>query len=1523
MPWKNWIRTLASGLTSSSGKPPRKSTKRRRGTWKPALELLEDRIALSVLPPSNLTLAFHADSGIVGDDITNVTRPEIDGNAAAGATVKIYAGTFGNFDATRTQVGSGIARPDGTFQVTSSTALSDGMYSIEATATNGSGTSGFSNELTDGSGNPGLIIDTSAPRVSNPTPAQTMTVADQLRIDITSVFNDQVIGAIGGIANNLLDITPAVVDNSGVLQDYFIDQESTGVFLVIDSTEITGTAQVTLTASDQAGNSDSSQQDVFDVTVHPPSLGLLVNVGADNSGNPSSVEVGGTVNLNNILQGAGLNESFTYAWSVDGGAAVVGPSDDPTSFSFIAGSSSTYHVSLTVTDALNSAITKTAEQDIVVPMVSNLVVSAGSGGQSISLSGTVGDQEGVQNSGYQVDTVIDWGDNSTPTTLHAGDLAFTSNGVGSFSGVAHTYRDAGTYTVSVTATDYDSTHANIIATSTTITGTTTVTPAADLSVSTTDNESTVVPGTNDTYTITVSNNGPGTVTAATISDVLPAGTTFVSATLGGAYDVGSNTVHWTLGTLAAGNSTSVTVTLAINPGASGTLTNTAMVSPPSGVVDPVPGNNSSPDTDTLTAQLDVSVVVNDGVITVVPGETTSYTIVVTNSAASPSTAFNVQVNDPLPAGVASASWNGTDGNSGTGNLADTISSLAPGASVTYTLVATISNPVPTNLSAITNSVTITAANDTSAADNTATDIDGLPVPAGNQSFYPNSATSLTSAVFNESSVLASFGADVSDEALKLFYTDEHAMALGVSAVTVITSSSSKTTNYYTVSPLTTDPGSIASPSVGAPYYPPSSPLTSSQSALALAQGNQTQPGATDAAGRPMFPSLYLTDITNMTADQLASPAGHAGDWQYGGTPIAPTNVFGAWKSFTETIDRTKNTVTLTGAADPANNGWNLGPGADTPPAGLTSQNYGAEARWSLDSLAAQGLVVPGHSYRFYVTVHDGDQNQTGGDIGQACFDFYYPGPIQNPSSLSGTVYNDANNDGIKQSTEAGIAGVTVKLLDKNGIVFSSTTTGTNGSYTFKNLPAGTSYRIVEVQPSNYVDGKDTQGTFTGAGSNVSAASDIFTVAIRAAGNAVGSGFNFGEILGNNSATSTVNKAFNGTAIAAGNTLWFSSVVKMGGLTTSNQGDVILRLANAFVTVTPKSGSAYTISVPNAEIVFENTVTDATAAATFNAATNTWVTTVGKTTKTNYLLDALPWAVPASGLAGANFSWTGTFLVDTAGVNVTAWAGAAAVYTTGFPATTPFNNVGVKPVDGSASQYANNDPAGTPENEKSYLTAGALGNGGPAYIGSYTGNQNATPVVVPGINTIDPTETFQTTPVTPQLLAAGAIGLGGPAPQALTDAQLAPIVHEAIQRWAAAGANLAKLAGMRFGVADLPAGMLGLTTNGFIQIDVNAAGMGWFIDPIAHGNATTVVTPDNPAWGHVDLLSVVEHEIGNVLGIPELHTGTQQVMEFEISTGVLRTELPAHLAAVHSHSTVSAALPVRVTSTRSFRWLQVA
>src|ERR1051326_8990540 len=122
----------------------------------------------------------------------------------------------------------------------------------------------------------------------------------------------------------------------------------------------------------------------------------------------------------------------------------------------------------------------------------------------------------------------------------------------------------------------------------------------------------------------------------------------------------------------------------IDPSATGALDNVVTVTAAN---DTNPNNNQAEDIDTLTPQNDVSVTKDDGVTSAVPGTSTTYTIVVSNSG--PSTATNVAVSDPLPAGVTGASWSGNGHTNVSGALSDTIASLAPGASVTYTMTVEI------------------------------------------------------------------------------------------------------------------------------------------------------------------------------------------------------------------------------------------------------------------------------------------------------------------------------------------------------------------------------------------------------------------------------------------------------------------------------------------------------------------------------------------------------------------------------------------------------------------------------------------------------------------------------------------------------------------------------------------------------------------------------------------------------------------------------------------------------------------
>jgi uncharacterized repeat protein (TIGR01451 family) len=116
---------------------------------------------------------------------------------------------------------------------------------------------------------------------------------------------------------------------------------------------------------------------------------------------------------------------------------------------------------------------------------------------------------------------------------------------------------------------------------------------ADLAITKTANQPIAYGGLNISYTIAVTNNGPGTATGVSVSDTLPAGSTFVSATgTGWACNNVASVVTCTVATLAVGAAPPITLTIKAPPVVvGGTLSNTATISSTSN--DPTPGNNSS------------------------------------------------------------------------------------------------------------------------------------------------------------------------------------------------------------------------------------------------------------------------------------------------------------------------------------------------------------------------------------------------------------------------------------------------------------------------------------------------------------------------------------------------------------------------------------------------------------------------------------------------------------------------------------------------------------------------------------------------------------------------------------------------------------------------------------------------------------------------------------------------------------------------------------------------------------------
>jgi hypothetical protein len=158
------------------------------------------------------------------------------------------------------------------------------------------------------------------------------------------------------------------------------------------------------------------------------------------------------------------------------------------------------------------------------------------------------------------------------------------------------------------------------------------------------------------------------------------------------------------------------------------------------------------------------------------------------------------------------------------------------------------------------------------------------------------------------------------------------------------------------------------------------------------------------------------------------------------------------------------------------------------------------------------------------------------------------------------------------------------------------------------------------------------------------------------------------------------------------------------------------------------------------------------------------------------------------------------------------------------------------------------------------------------------------------------------------LVAGAASTGTTNLAPLTLAELQPIVREAIARWGAAGvapARLRAVSQITVGIADFPGPWLGMAFPGVIWIDQNAAGYGWYIDPTPADDAEFPATPGSPAYGKVDLLTVVTHELGHELGFDD--TAGNSLMGVFLTPGTRRIPAPAHPEAGSGSTLIPAAL----------------
>jgi len=435
--------------------------------------------------------------------------------------------------------------------------------------------------------------------------------------------------------------------------------------------------------------------------------------------------------------------------------------------------------STTVNAVADLAITKTDGVTSAVPGQSvTYTITASNAGPSAAPSATVADT-------FPASLTCNW------TCVGAGGGTCTAAGSGNISdsvnlpaGGSVTYTAscnisaAATGSLSNTATVSGGGVSDTNAGNNSATDTDTLTPQADVSITKTDGAADEVPGTSVTYTIVASNAGPSTATGVTVADTFPAvlsGCSTTSVAAGGATgnDAGpfAGNLNDTGITLPPSATVTFTSTCNISAAATGTLANTATIA--SATTDPVPGNNSATDSDTLSPSTDLSITKTDGVASEIPGTPVVYTIVASN--AGPSVATGVSVSDTFAASLSGCSWTsvaagGATGNNAgpvSGNIAETGMTFPVSGSVTYTATCNISG---TATGTLVNTATVSSGTtDPAAGNNSATDTDTLTAQFdlaitktdGQTSINAGSATTYTIVVSN-SGPSSAVGASVAD-----------------------------------------------------------------------------------------------------------------------------------------------------------------------------------------------------------------------------------------------------------------------------------------------------------------------------------------------------------------------------------------------------------------------------------------------------------------------------------------------------------------------------------------------------------------------------------------------------------------------------------------------------------------------------------------------------------------------------------------------------------------------------------------
>lgn len=453
--------------------------------------------------------------------------------------------------------------------------------------------------------------------------------------------------------------------------------------------------------------------------------------------------------------------------------------------------------------------------------------------------------------------------------------------------------------------------------------------SADLSLLKNAAPNPVAPGGSLTYSITLSNEGPDTAANVTLSDTLPAGTTFQSLTPEAGWSCSTGpTVTCSLASFAPGTA-NFTLVVTVDPSAANGTVISNSVTVASTTNDPNMNDNTSTVDVTVSAPVAALAITKaDSPDPVMPGSTLTYTITASNNGGTP--LDTATVSDPLPSGTTfvsltpPAGWSCSMPAVGAGgSVSCSISPLPDATNAVFTLVVNVpmslAHTIVTNTATYFSSVggrdtTLTATATTTVLDPTTTSINAPTITYGANGIVTVTVNGTATAPTGNVSLIVDGGAPLSQAlspasatsstatfTLTLPNAGSHTLQANYAAQGSFTASSGSGTLLVNPAPTTT---SINAPAVN--YNANGVVTVTVSSASAAPTGNVS---LTVDGGAPLSQALSPVNATSSSATfTLISPAvgPHTLAASYGAQP----NFLASNASGTLTVNPAPTTTTI-------------------------------------------------------------------------------------------------------------------------------------------------------------------------------------------------------------------------------------------------------------------------------------------------------------------------------------------------------------------------------------------------------------------------------------------------------------------------------------------------------------------------------------------------------------------------------------------------------------------------------------